>query len=251
MKILASDFDGTLYVNNEISEKNKKAIKKLQDAGHLFGLCTGRPLMGVEKFAEGVQFDFYILSTGAVVLNKDKEDIKRATYAIEVADRIAEIAYLEAIVMILYDYKMHFYKQIGKKKAGDIIPVVVVDSFKELGIETIETMSILCNKEDKAREMAAIINDKYGDVCSAHQNIDAVDIVPKNCSKATGLHNLQEYYRLQDEDIYVIGDSYNDIVMFEASKHSFSFPYAPKEVSDKAERIVEDIAEAITIMLDE
>lgn len=52
MKLLASDFDGMLLLHpnrndNIILKNDKKAIKKFQKEGNLFGICTGRSLDGV------------------------------------------------------------------------------------------------------------------------------------------------------------------------------------------------------------
>ena len=65
MKALASDFDGTLFFENEISDFRKDdliAIKRFQKEGHLFGICTGRPLNGIIPHVQDkIDFDFYIL----------------------------------------------------------------------------------------------------------------------------------------------------------------------------------------------
>lgn len=47
MKILASDFDNTLYFHNSMKENDLKAIKKFQEKGNLFGICTGREINGI------------------------------------------------------------------------------------------------------------------------------------------------------------------------------------------------------------
>ena len=42
MKILFSDFDGTLVENDKVlSQKNKEMMKMLQEQGHLMVICTG------------------------------------------------------------------------------------------------------------------------------------------------------------------------------------------------------------------
>ncbi|MFV0394442.1 MAG: HAD-IIB family hydrolase [Coprobacillaceae bacterium] len=249
MKILASDFDGTLYVDNTISEENMEAIKKFQDAGNWFGLCTGRVLMGVERCAKDIDFDFYILNTGSVVLDKKKEDITRHGFPVEIADEIGEMAYKKADIMLFYENNAYSYKVFNNKRGKGELTFTVLTSFKETGAKQLESLSIIFDTEKEAEEFAAIINEKYPGICSAHQNVDAVDVVAPNCSKATGIDDIQKYYNLDRNDIYVIGDSYNDIVMFEAVENSFSFPYAPKNVQDKAKYIVKDIAEAIDMML--
>lgn len=48
MKVFASDFDGTIHFVDEkiggyFKQEDLRAIKKFQENGNLFGLCTGRP----------------------------------------------------------------------------------------------------------------------------------------------------------------------------------------------------------------
>jgi Cof subfamily protein (haloacid dehalogenase superfamily) len=245
MKILASDFDGTLFIEGTISNESKEAIKRFQQAGNKFGLCTGRTFKGVDMYSEGIHYDFYILCTGGVVLDENKKDICRYGYAVELADEIAEYACDKADVICLIDGYTYHYQQTKEISSRDKI----VNSYTELGLNQIESLSILCDSEDIAFTIKEHINKTYGEICSAHQNITAVDSVPKGCSKATGLSALQDHYQLNPEDVYVIGDSYNDVVMFEAAKHSFSFPYAPISVQEKSEEIVADVAEAIERLL--
>ena len=48
MKILASDLDGTLIVNNNISKENIEAIHRLKENGGKFIISTGRTFNGVK-----------------------------------------------------------------------------------------------------------------------------------------------------------------------------------------------------------
>ncbi|MBW4874972.1 MAG: HAD hydrolase family protein, partial [Paeniclostridium sp.] len=45
-KLLASDVDGTLYVNQKIHNKSLDYIKKFREQGNIFLLCTGRNFGG-------------------------------------------------------------------------------------------------------------------------------------------------------------------------------------------------------------
>ena len=45
--------------------------------------------------------------------------------------------------------------------------------------------------------------------------------------------------------LYGIGDSINDLPLLEASDVSYTFPYAPKVVQDKATKVVETIVDAL------
>ena len=52
MKVLASDYDGTLLFNEKFKEGDLKKIKEFQKAGNLFGLCSGRPFKGIYEFCK-------------------------------------------------------------------------------------------------------------------------------------------------------------------------------------------------------
>ena len=47
MKLLASDFDNTLWFEDHMKDEDVKAIHEFQKHGHLFGICSGRSLSGI------------------------------------------------------------------------------------------------------------------------------------------------------------------------------------------------------------
>ena len=49
MKVIGSDFDGTITTNKVILDSTRKAIKKFRDNGNVFVIVTGR---SVPKFKE-------------------------------------------------------------------------------------------------------------------------------------------------------------------------------------------------------
>ena len=73
MKLLASDFDNTLWFQDHMKKEDIEAIQDFQKQGHLFGICTGRSLSGILRPSKpfGVNYDFYTLLSGGLVLNKE------------------------------------------------------------------------------------------------------------------------------------------------------------------------------------
>ena len=63
MKLLASDFDNTLWFHDHMKERDVKTIKEFQKQGNLFGVCTGRCLQGIVNPSQpyNLEHDFYIL----------------------------------------------------------------------------------------------------------------------------------------------------------------------------------------------
>ena len=89
-KAFASDFDKTLFFwdsvgdgegkgpQGHIAERDLAAIASFQAAGNLFGVATGRSLKGITlQIGDLIPFDFYIMATGALILDRNQEVISR------------------------------------------------------------------------------------------------------------------------------------------------------------------------------
>ena len=111
----------------------------------------------------------------------------------------------------------------------------------------IHQVSIHTESLEDAAAISADINRRYGDKVEAFQNVIEIDIAPKGCSKGKGVMLLKEYmkHKYGDITLFGIGDSINDMPLLEAADFSYTFPYAPKEVQDKADLVVETICDAL------
>ena len=71
--ILASDYDGTLHVDEEQTLRNLEAVKKWREKGHQFGLITGRSyemaLLPIHEYH--LPLDFLICNNGATIYRLD------------------------------------------------------------------------------------------------------------------------------------------------------------------------------------
>ena len=247
MKLLASDFDGTLLLHpnkndNVILKNDKKAIKKFQERKNLFGICTGRGLEGILNYSEDIVYDFYILNSGAVILNKDKEIIQANYLNKELITKIMNYFDEEICCTFVENGRMYV-----KNPNREFSPhVVYLTSLDELG-NCIEAFSMHFSDDiKKATKIKNIILEQFGDEISVYQNIDNIDMCTKGCSKGNGLRVVQQYFYLNEDDINVIGDSWNDMPMFECYKNSFTFKNSPEDVKQKTKYQVETIEECIS-----
>lgn len=242
MKVLASDFDGTIFFKNHVKEADIKAVKTFQSKGHLFGLCTGRPLMGITKYVkDDLVFDFYILSTGAVILDKDLKAIYEKTISRKTVEAIVNKYENQTSIMIQADreiysltYKPHMEKE------------YLLESLEDLKTDNLFSVSLECLDEDIARALCMDIKDTFKDI-DAFQNTRYIDVVPMGCSKGKGIALLKEYLKVND--IAAIGDSYNDIPMLDAVSDAFTFHESPDTVKKHANHYVDSVAEAIDILM--
>ena len=248
-KVFASDFDGTLYFYKAAPERklppeNVAKVKEYQAAGHLFGLCTGRQVGGLTPFITGfIEPDFYITSSGANIVDRNFQPILKRGVDPEIAQALIDELNPRGFRLTLdvegdicvfskMDYPGKYYVISG-----------VNDAPKGL----IHQVSVHTESLEDAAFYAKQINERFGDKVQAFQNVIEIDIAPKGCSKGKGVEFLKEYMKEQWGDVilYGIGDSINDLPLIEASDVSYTFPYAPKEVQEKATKVVETIVDAL------
>lgn len=244
MKLLASDFDNTLLFHNQMKLRDVKAIKKFQKNGHLFGLCTGRSLEGIERPSQPyhIHYDFYILLSGALILNKNKDVILEKTIPMSLVMEIFDFLNQQDASVI---YKNEMYKVYHKKtddKRGTYL-----HSFLELDADEVNAFSFHFqdNEIDKATKATAMINEKFGDYIEAYQNNQHIDLAAKGCSKGHGLQIIRDYFQLDEQQIYAIGDSWNDLPMLDSVINSYTFTYAHPDVQKHAQTIVKTLADCI------
>ena len=218
MKIIASDFDGTLYRNRQISERDKEAIKKWQDAGNLFGLVTGRGCGIMADAADlGVNLDFALVDNGAIILDKDGNVLRKDTFDAAIAKEYYDFSYDESGFTFLHEKP---------------------DTSKYVGRET--QIALLLNNENDARELSAILNEKFGDKLNSFSNGGWINTVAAGVSKATGIKNYSEIRGVCRKNIWVVGDHYNDLSMLQAYDG-----YIVSTATDGMKKLIPNVCEDI------
>lgn len=246
LKALASDIDGTLYfhgVQPPVKENDLKAIKEFQNNGHLFGLCSGRPLGGVFNIHADLKPDFYIAVSGAVILDKEKNIIFEKVIDNSYIDELYHQYKDDCCIIIANNSFYHVYKN---KLEFDNDEALIFNDLNDIKDSKIYGISLVFKDDKQANKYCQIINQEYP-LIEGFQNKNAIDIVSKGCSKGQAVCFVKDYYQV--DKMAGIGDSYNDITLLKAVDQSFTFPGSPDVLKNNASFIVNDIYEAINILI--
>lgn len=245
MIALASDFDGTLFFEDNrdsISNLDIKSIKQFQTNGSLFGICTGRPYSGIKEYLDNkIDLDFSILSSGALILDSQLNIVYEQCIKESLVKDILK-QFSKYLIVIQANGNIYaFFKAIS-------IPIsqIVVSSFDEIPKGHFYGLSIITSDETEAQKLKIEILSRYSQVIDVHQNKQYLDIVKKGCSKGNAINYLRKY--LLADKIAGIGDSFNDITLLDASDIGFTFKNSPKELKKVADHIVGSVHEAISIL---
>lgn len=253
MKLLASDFDNTLFFRDGVHKEDVEAVKAFQKEGNLFGLCTGRQLEGIRyPFGNSkhychneINYDFYITVSGGVIFNKDREIMFKKTIPVSVIKEIADVIPIH--MSIVYKDDIYMYRP------SEMAWGTIIKSLDELTFDEADAFSFHFPEGDieDAKKAMDYINEKYGDTCSAFQNKNHIDVCGQGCSKGTGVEWIVNHFNIDKDDVYGIGDSWNDLPMLESVTHGYTFEYAPHDVKEKAKKVVNSLSEAIQDIMKE
>lgn len=246
IKVLASDFDNTLFFRNVkdgYKECDITAIKEFQSKGNLFGICSGRPFVGLlNPLKDIIQPDFYIVGTGSAILDKDFNLLYENKLPFELALEIYS-KYQDEIVLLPQTLsREHIYLTEVDENDNH---ATLINSLDDLRGHDLYGISLIKSTVTRATEITREINEMYDEV-EAFQNIDSIDVVAKGCSKGAAIKILKDLLNI--DEISGIGDSFNDISMFRSVDQGFTFKDSPIEVQNEANQLVSGIAEAISIL---
>lgn len=258
MKILFSDMDGTLIDRNlSISDKNIEKMKELKRQGHLIALCTGRNLMETRQITDYIDFpfDYLVLNNGGHILNKQYETLyeKKIDKKIGI-DILKHTTGYQGMWSFFCDGHVNYgYKDGVTIDHGDVLKKPIDIDFKE-AYENADYFQIIAfNQDDEGIEHAKIcfdyIQQNYGDYVEAYFNTHYVDVVPSGCSKGNGVKQLLALMDESVDEVYAIGDSYNDLSMIQVADFGYTFHHAHDDIKKETPHHVHYVYEVIEDML--
>ena len=214
-RLIATDFDGTLYVNGEIPPSVRNAIDLWRADGRYFGIVTGRGEDFFEKVKEeNIPVDFIIIYTGSVVADKNGNIIYEKYIPAELFAQLAK-AFSE------YDDVEYFSPADGNTKHHFYATFASVE---------------------RALEVKADIDAVFGGRLAVFVNGRHVNIGTAGTGKAQGVKVVLDYFSLTEDSAAVVGDDYNDLEMIKAFD-GWAVENGKPDVKAQAPHICKDVGD--------
>lgn len=257
-KILFCDMDGTIIDESGLlCFKDKEMIEKYREAGNIFVFNTGRNIEEAksEINKHGLSYDYLVLNNGAQIIDKDDTILYKRVILKEVGIKIIEEC-LKYDNLWVYFYTgkttlAYYQGQTYKFSSQGMVISKEYDFLKEYP-KVIEFDIIAIHQDnqklDTVLKIQEFIARNYSDDAQGTLNLHYLDITPNNCTKGTGITNL---INLLAEDLtsYGIGDSYNDISMFEHANYGYTFNRVSDEIKKYSFKQVDNLSELIEKIL--
>ena len=227
--LIASDFDGTIGTGARLID-DLEAIDAFRARGHLFGLVSGRNNGGLREMRgrSRVPCDFLMSDNGGVCYIGEKLLFSHRMGA-EYFFPLADFLLSEGSDMVAVNrddgVDLLFYKD----EQGTITEQIPRERWAP---RPFSQMSGIFRDPAHCLAMAEKAKERFAHL-TALPSDDCLDLVPKGRDKAAGVAELAAHFQIPWEDVYVVGDNYNDLAMLDAFK-SYVVENAPEAVKKHA-----------------
>ena len=264
-KLLAVDLDGTLFYPHQkkccISKKNVKFLRDFIDEGNKLVLVTSRSHQFTLKLKDEIQRPFDVINcTSSQIYAGEKiirdvpmepKDLKEVINFLDTTHR--PIAYLmttenyPCIIkqnvplnkFLIWSYNRYYAHQRCYQE-----PYVLDNDIFDQELDHSKVYKVMVfygfgrNKKKLSKELNKLLREKHPTIESSWTLI-VNELTPLNCNKSYGIRYYCNYFGIDKKDVYVVGDSGNDISMFnEFHENSFVMSHAYPSVKKYAKHVV-------------
>ncbi|MDD2203419.1 MAG: HAD-IIB family hydrolase [Bacilli bacterium] len=229
MKLLATDFDNTLF-NKKDYHKNIKYINKFVDEGNLFVIVTGRYFDSLLKDIEGLnlKYSYLICNDGGIIFDRNLNILYRKDIPHNIANEIADIYNNSSC---LSDWYIDTGTAITKDKTA-----------------TVNGLIGRFNDVEKAKKLLSEIKEKYKEV-DGYLSDKWINVTEKTVNKGSGIKELLYILKINESNVYTIGDDVNDISMSDYNFNSYSMSNSIIELKSKTMRSYNSVYELVMDIL--
>lgn len=240
VKIIATDFDGTLLTSdNKISDRTKKCLKELRDKSYIIIGVTARNLLSVKNVLDTSLFDCIILNNGSNVYYV-KDDLLENVSSIErdVAKKIYD-SFSNRSSQIDFCTPFRYLIRSNKKKEDSLL-IKYIDGFDEVD-DLISRMNVFFATDDEVDENRKLIEDEFEDI-NVVKMVDTdvansrvwLTINPKSINKLSTLEKICKDLNHSIDEVVFFGDGENDLVLIENAGIGVAMGNALEIVKEKA-----------------
>lgn len=277
-KVLALDLDGTLLYpysfRHRVSKKNVKFLQRWYDAGNrivlvssrdhkflrMIGEDIGRPVDIIAGIGSHIEIDGRVIKHVRI----DNEALKNTIEFLN--KRFHPLAYLLTTTehpliirnnsigsKILSAFYWFTWLRQGKSREPYMINNKMFDEEVEHGdiMKMMTFFGMGRSKKVITKEINKVIREQCPDIESSWTSI-VNEITPAGCDKGAGVDYYSKYLKIKPSEVYVVGDSGNDITMFNLfHENSYVMAKAYPSVKKYAKHVIRRVYKLDKLLLKE
>ena len=241
IRLVITDIDGTLLTKEKLlTPSSVQAVRRLNEAGILFGVTTGRPPFGARMLIEPLPgLKFIAGFNGGIVVRRDFSLFKQNLLAPAAAEQAARIILEHDMDVWVYTEKDWFVRdlrayRVDREERTVQFSPKVTPTFDGLFERVAKIVGASENYETVARCEKNVQERCGSSVSAARSQPYYLDVTHPNANKGEVVLMASEFSGIPPQEIATIGDMPNDITMFNKSGVSIAMGNANPEVQRAA-----------------
>lgn len=258
-KIIGSDFDGTLNRGGKISVEDLDAIARFRAAGGLFGIVTGRSILdGFGQFRCNADYtvDFVIGLNGSRIVDGNNRLLSESP--MDAHTPVPAFGGKPLLRAVVEDLLQHCKSYVGITASDRRIEVHAdyPEGHNEYRpwteIDTFDTFTMVNSIMDTADAVTEFFQSgfisRYEGLMNPLQNGRCIDIPVWGMDKGKGLSVYASLVGVDEDDIWAVGDNWNDTAML-TRFHGCAMQNGAQGVKDLSEHIVSGICDVVELAM--
>lgn len=245
--MLVLDIDDTLVnSHNEISKENYNSLMKLQEAGYILVLASGRPaesMVDTARYLKLDKFNSYIISYNGAAIVRMKDEKYVFTHALEESEQDKIVDYIHGKGLSALTYyqgtiiysRENDYSHIESELVGlpdrldpDFFNNLPGPMLKFMGVGD-PAIAIACEDE---------LGGKFGEsTYTTTSKPFYLEFMHDKVSKGDTLKILAEMLEIPIEEVIAVGDGKNDLTMIEKAGLGVAVENAHPELKEAADHL--------------
>src|SRR5215472_15445024 len=245
IRLFLADVDGTLVTQDKtLTPRAIEAVAKLDAAGILFAITSGRPPRGMAMLTEPLKLKTPIAAfNGGLLVDSDMTVIEQRVLTTDLVKPVAEL--METFSLDVWIYRgadwyvptadgPHVARESWTVKFE---PMLMSDGVQGLTSSVAKLVGV-SDDHGAVNKATEAVHDRFGDhVSAAASQPYYLDVTHPQANKGAVARYLAEQYKLGADDIATIGDMPNDVLMFAHSGLAIAMGNASPEVKRAARRV--------------
>ena len=246
MAALFFDIDDTLIsgLTGEIPESAVEALKKVKEQGHEIFINTGRTICSVPAMIKNLDFDGFLCGCGTYLVYKQEVlmeshiPYERGVRYIEAMEQYRMEGFLEGTEDIYFSERISRFEPVESTKRYMASMGLGTEKTIEKKNFQYDKILVLTDKHCETEKFFACIEDGMEII---DRRGGMYECIQKGYSKATAIEYIRQHFGISKDEVYVFGDSSNDLSMFEYATHAVAMGKHDKALEPYTEYVTDTV----------
>jgi len=261
-KAIFLDMDGTLLNNyNRVTEKTKDVIHQIRQSGIYVFIVTGRGKNEIFPTApEDFEVDGVISSNGMTGYLGDRKLFEH-TLPEDVVEEVIKLAREHKIYYEIFPIEGN--QLVEREDKSTLLAEMTEPMPDTVGVnewrERVDALDGLIQWVDKVpkgkyskfyffsrdpekmKKWIAVLEERQNELpfSMTFSSLNNVEVMVEGKDKGTGIKDLIDELGISADDILAVGDSFNDVGMFNLAGHTVAMKNSPDEIKEMTDEVTE------------